>query len=100
MADAVGQALVAAGVLAVLLCSVGAIRARSGTDALHFASAASGVPVLLVGAGVCVPQGWGSASVLTLLTVGTLVLGGVAVTTALAGGFHRSDRPTQPEIGE
>jgi multisubunit Na+/H+ antiporter MnhG subunit len=81
---AVVDVLLAAGVAAQLLCSLGVVLMRGAADRLHYAGAGTTVGPVLVGAAILVEHPHDATAATTLLTVALLVVGGSVLTTATA----------------
>jgi multisubunit Na+/H+ antiporter MnhG subunit len=80
----IALALVWAGVVLALACCAGLLAMRDAIDKLHFTSAASVLPPILVCGGVVVDQGLGAVGLTAILVAVVLVLAGPAAIVAIA----------------
>jgi len=79
----VALALVALGSAVIAASSIGALVVRGDTlTAVHFLSPVTSLGAPLVGAGVCVAEGWGLTAGEILLVVGILFVTGPVMTSA------------------
>lgn len=88
------DALVAAGVVAELLCCLGLVVMRDVFDRIHFAMAATTVPPFLIAAAVLVEEDWTQPGINALLIAAVLFLVNpvVAHATARAARIRRFGR--------
>ena len=85
------DAMLAAGVAAQWICSLGVLVMRGPFDKLHYAGAGATLGPLLVGAAAFARFGWTTSGLQTIAVVALLVLPAPATTMALARAARRQD---------
>ncbi len=83
--------LLGLGLAAETVCCVGVVLAVGALNRLHYAGAASTLGPVFFAAAVLVAQGLSGAGVLTLLTVGFLLISGPVLVTATARVAQQHD---------
>lgn len=96
--------LLAAGVLAQWICSLGVLVMRGPYDKLHYAGAGATLGPVLIATAVILRTGWTTSGFETVAVVALLVLPAPATTMALARAARRIDEGTvapkpEEEIG-
>jgi multisubunit Na+/H+ antiporter MnhG subunit len=102
-AGMISGALLAAGVLAVLLSCLGILLVRDAYDKLHYAAPANTIAPVAIAAAVVVRDGLGQLGIKALVVAAVLVSTNAALThaTARAARIHQYGRWTvAPEAGE
>lgn len=96
----VGDALLAAGVAAVLLSCLGVLVVRRLEDQLHYLAPASSLGAVLVGLAVAVQAGPGRTAAQALIVAAILAGTGPVTTTVLARTARQPDPAQQPDQGQ
>ncbi|MGH3001180.1 MAG: cation:proton antiporter [Gaiellaceae bacterium] len=89
--DLTVDVLLAAGVAAQWICSLGVLTMRGPFDKLHYAGAGATLGPVLIGTAVFIKPGWSSGGLDVVATVALLVLPAPATTMALARAARRID---------
>lgn len=90
--------LLVAGLLVQAVCCAGLVLGAGPLGRLHYAGAASTIGPVLFAAAVLLAQGWSGAGVLTLLTVGFVLISGPVLVAATGRVVHEHERRADEDV--